>query len=136
MGLPIRRRAGGFTLLEVLVALSILAASYGVILQIFGSAAQKATLTGDYRRALIVAESQLTFAAAKVTGREIGNSGTASEKFYWQVSYTPTDEYSLEGLPARYTPVMVRVDVSWSDAAGKNRSVSVSTIRLTLGRPG
>jgi type II secretion system protein I len=132
----LNRQSGGFTLLEVLVALSILAASYGVILQIFGGAAQKAALTGDYRRALIIAESQLSLAASNAGSHATGNSGAANEKFQWQVSYTPTDEYSLEGLPARYIPVMVRVDVSWSDAVGKNRSVSVSTIRLTLGRPG
>jgi type II secretion system protein I len=129
-----RRKSAGFTLLEVLVALSILAASYSVILQIFGGAAQKAALTGDYRRALIIAESQLTFAAATVTGRDFDNTGMADEKFQWQVSYMPTGEYSLPDLPARYTPVVVSVAVSWPDTAGTTRSVSISTIRLTLGQ--
>jgi len=131
-----RQKSAGFTLLEVLVALSILAASYGVILQIFGGAARKAALTGEYRRALMIAESQLTFAAASVTSRDVGDSGAADEKFQWQVSYSPTEEYFLEGLPARYMPVIVSVDVSWSDAAGTPRSVSVSTVRLTTGQAG
>jgi prepilin-type N-terminal cleavage/methylation domain-containing protein len=131
-----RRKIGGFTLLEVLVALSILASSYGVILQIFGGAASKAALSGDYRRALIIAESQLAFAAANVAAGDVSNSGAGDEKFLWQVSYTPTDEYFLEGRPVRYSPVIVAVAVSWSDAAGKVRSISVSTVRLKKGHSG
>jgi prepilin-type N-terminal cleavage/methylation domain-containing protein len=72
-----RHKSGGFTLLEVLVALSILATSYGVILQIFGGAAQKAVLSGEYRRALIIADSQLTFAATSMAERDLNNSGAA-----------------------------------------------------------
>ena len=131
-----RRNSGGFTLLEVLVALSILAASYGVILRILGGAARNATLTGEYRRAMIIAESQLTFAAAGVTSRNVGHSGAADEKFQWQVSYSPTAEYSLEDLPVRYTPVIVSIEVSWEDATGSSRSISVSTVRLTIGQSG
>ncbi len=136
MSRRLRRSSGGFTLLEVLVALSILAASYGVILQIFGGAARNAALTGEYRHALIIAESRLSFAAVSVTNRDVGESGAADEKFQWRVSYSPTDEYFIEGLPVRYTPVIVSVEVSWSDAAGISRSVSVSTLRLTIGQAG
>jgi general secretion pathway protein I len=131
-----KKGARGFTLLEVLVALSILAISYGVILQIFGGAARKAALTGDYRRALIIAESQLDYAAATVNERGNTNSGIASGKFVWEVSYRASDEYFLEGLPARYTPVTIAVEVSWSGPGGAIRSVAVSTIRLTRGRVG
>jgi general secretion pathway protein I len=136
MRLQTRKKALGFTLLEVLVALSILAVSYGIILQIFGGAARKATLTGDYRRALIIAESQLDYAAATVANRSVIGSGFADGKFTWEVSYRPSDEYFLEGLPVRYTPVTVAVEVSWSDPGGSVRSVSMSTIRLTRGQPG
>lgn len=136
--MPVNRQKHlqGFTLLEVLVALSILAMSYGVILQIFGGAAQKASLTGDYRRAMIIAESQLDYAAVNVGYVDVVNEGTSGKKFAWQVSVASADEYLIEGLPARYTPVVIRVDVSWESTAGKSRSVTVSTIRLRRGRAG
>lgn len=136
MGLRLQRKGHGFTLLEVLVALSILAVSYGIVLQIFGGAARKATLTGDYRRALIIAESQLDFAAASVASPGAVVSGVADGRFEWSVSYLPTDEYFLEGVPARYTPVTVAVEVSWSESGGAERSITVSTIRLKRGQPG
>ena len=131
-----RQRSRGFTLLEVLVALSILALSYGVILQIFGGAAQKAGLASDYRRAMIVAESQLEYAAANVEQTGIPDSGLAQGKYAWKVSIAPTNEFSLDGVPARYTPLIIRVEVSWDDGSSAMKSVDVSTIRLKRGRAG
>ena len=132
---PIRMHAG-FTLLEVLVSLSILALSYAAILQIMGGAANKAALSGDYRNALIVAESRLDYAAANLTSRSVESTGVASGRYRWVLSYEPTTEYSLEGLPARYVPVRISVRVSWGSDAGRERSVALSTFRLTRGQAG
>ena len=131
-----RLRMNGFTLLEVLVALSILAMSYGVILQIFGSAAQRAGLAGDYRRAMIIAESQLDFVAANAERASVADTGTVGNKFDWQVSIAPTDEYSIAGMPSVYTPVVINIVVQWESAAGQLKSVSASTIRLQRSRSG
>ena len=126
----------GFTLLEVLVALSILAFSYGAILQILGGAASKAALAGDYRRALIVAESRLDYAAANMSNRGVETSGITSDRFHWSLSYEASHQFLLEGLPIRYMPVTIEVRVSWDGAAGQERSVQLSTLRLTRGQTG
>jgi general secretion pathway protein I len=126
----------GFTLLEVLVALSILALSYAAILQILGGAASKAALSGDYRKALIIAESRLDYAAASITSRSVESSGTAGDRYHWTLVYEPTSEYSPEGLPVRYLPIRISVRVSWTSDAGGQRSVALSTLRLTRGQAG
>ncbi len=127
----------GFTLLEVLVALSILAMCYGVILQILGGAASKAALAGDYRQALIVAESQLDYAVANLTSGSAEASGIAGDRFHWALSQEPADEFLIEGLAIRYTPMTITVRVSWSsNDAGGERSVELSTLRLIRGQAG
>jgi general secretion pathway protein I len=136
MRLPYLMSQRGFTLLEVLVALSILALSYGAILQILGGAASKAALAGDYRRALIVAESRLDYAAANMSNRGVETSGIASDRFHWSLSYEASDQFHLEGLPIRYVPVTIEVRVSWDGAAGQERSVQLSTLRLIRGQTG
>lgn len=136
MCLQSANRYHGFTLLEVLVALSILALSYGVILQIVGGAASKAALAGDYRRALIIAESQLDYAAASAGGQAIADSGVTAGKFHWQVSQRPADEHLANGLVTRYMPVTIEVRVTWGDTAGREREVNVSTVRLVRGSRG
>ena len=130
------RQQSGFTLLEVLVALSILALSYGMILEIFGSSAQRVMLSSDYRRAMMIAESQLDLAAANVMRGDSSASGKVADRFAWEVTVAPTDRFSLEGVPARYTPVVINVDVRWEDAGGKPSTISLSTIRLRQGRGG
>lgn len=136
MRIAINSAQRGFTLLEVLVALSILAMSYGVVLQIIGSAANRAALAGDHRRALMIAESQLEYAAAGLSARGIRTSGVVDGRFQWELSYEATSDYSIEGLPSRYTPVRIGVRVSWNGTNGNERSVELRTVRLTRGQQG
>ena len=49
--------------------------------------------------------------------------------------YHGAPEFLVEGMPVRYTPVSVRVRVSW-DSGGRERSVELSTLRLSRGTAG
>jgi general secretion pathway protein I len=125
-----RKGESGFTLLEVLVALSVLAMSYGVLLQIFGQASRSVVTTEDYRRALIVAESKLTESLAGIRSPGHQDSGIVDGRFHWQVTVKREDRYSQPGIQTFYSPALATIDVSWGDAGQSQRTISLSTIRL------
>ena len=125
-----KRRASGYTLIEVLVAFMILALALTVLLRIFSSGLRNVSLSSDYAHAVLVAESQL--ATAGITsmlqpGETHGNDGG---KFSWTrvvTTYTPFDDYYQSGaqVPAYY----ITVTVEWPHA-GRTRQVNLSSIRL------
>ncbi len=120
----------GFSLLEILVAFSILALSLGIILKIFSSGLQTAALAEDYTLAVEIAGSLL----AK-TGEEhileLGeNSGQENERFNWLVQIISIDLDINSQLPESLAErvVQVKVTVSWGD---KNpRSINLTTLKL------
>lgn len=123
----------GFTLLEVLVALSVLAMCYGALLQVIGGATRQAARAAEYREALLVAESRLDVAAWQ--GSATPASGTSRGKYAWQVRVEPAVGAGAAGTPALYAPELVTVTVSWGEREAQRRALEISTIRLG-GRPG
>lgn len=129
----------GYTLVEVLVAFVILALALTVLLRIFSGGLRSVSLTAQYARAILVAETQLVTAGtpdALVPGT---TTGTEGETFQWtrRISdYRPLsarDESVVVHVPA----YQVDVNVEWQHA-GKNRTVSLTGLRLgypEVGRP-
>ena len=121
---------GGFSLLEILVAFSILALSLGVLLEIFSTALRGVGLSEHYSRAAQLAESRLAAVGADIP-LESGSSDSGEEEGYrWQVSISPYTAGDLETGPGFREPLVVRVLVSWEDL-GRERRVSAETLRLS-----
>jgi general secretion pathway protein I len=123
--------AMGFSLVEVLVAFSILALSLGVLLALFSSGLRNTGVAYEYSRAVILAESKL--AEPGVTEPlEIGTrQGSFDGQYRWRTEvaeYLLKDEPIQASVPLRAYQVTVRV--SWSGVLG-DRSVALSTLRLT-----
>ncbi|MGH8531419.1 MAG: type IV pilus modification PilV family protein [Gammaproteobacteria bacterium] len=122
------RRARGFSLLEVLVAFSILAIALGVLLQIFATALRSSKLGADYTEAVLWAESLLAGVDLETapSGEEAGETGG---RYQWTRRIEPYFPAHLdpEKLPLEAYRVTVRV--LWQEAA-KRRAVSLITLRL------
>lgn len=128
---PLLRHAG-FSLLEVLVALSILSLSLGVLMPSFGNFSRSTALSGDFRQAMMIAESRL---AAAVATREYDASGVDAGRFAWEFGYAPFEFDDAVTLPAKIAPLQIVIVVTWTDGR-KTRSLSLTTVQLGSGRSG
>ena len=124
-------RQSGFSLLEVLVAFAILSMSLGVLYQAFSNSLRNVGASGDYSRAIIIAEARLAEAMADVPLNEGSDQGEVDGRYQWKV-VVQRYEYEGEEIVSRFTPYQVEVVVSWQD--GKHtREYQLSTLRLSQG---
>jgi general secretion pathway protein I len=117
-------------LIEVLVAMMILAMSLTVIFRIFSGGLYKIGIASDYARAVIVAESVLAAAGHTEILRTGELSGDLFEKYRWVrtvTPYRPSGEQSYDELALNVYRVSVVVE--WPANQG-NRSLNLSTLKL------
>ena len=122
------RRARGFSLLEVLVAFSILAIALGVLLQIFATALRSSKLGADYTEAVLWAESLLAGVDLETasSGEESGETGG---RYQWTRRIEPYFPAHLDPEKLPLEAYRVTVSVLWQEAA-KRRAVSLISLRL------
>lgn len=139
------QRQRGFSLLEILVAFSVLALSLGVLMQIYGGAARNADLALNQMRALQLAQSLLA-GASVVSPLAAGNkSGVTEDGLRWELGVAEIDTAPLTGGMSSQGPALplalwqLTATVSWGGeiggesggAPGRNasRSVRLATLR-------
>ncbi len=85
----------GFSLLEVLVAFTLLAVVVATLMAIFSRGVNNADVANRYARAAIVAESKLAALGVEETIKEGETSGQLDDDFSWQLAvkaYTTASE--------------------------------------------
>lgn len=124
------RQQQGYTLIEVLVAMMILAMSLTVLFRIFSTGLVNVDVSADYARAVIVAETQLAAAGLDAELRQGQAEGAVDEQFYW---LRTVENYVLAGKSAdQEMPVsafLVTVAVEW-ERRGRTRRVTLNSVRL------
>ncbi|MGI9334453.1 MAG: type II secretion system minor pseudopilin GspI [Gammaproteobacteria bacterium] len=138
-GLVVRPHArdGGFTLLEILVALAILTLVLATAQQAFSGSLQNIRASDEYTRAVAIARSRLNALLADPQTQV----GTVEERmsegaqglpgsWEWRATVEVHEEEALEhptglGRRPRFIPLKVDVEVTW-----EKRSVSLSGLRL------
>lgn len=113
----------GFSLLEMVVAIAILAVSLSVLYQAVGGATRNVRADERYAYAVELARSLLAV-NAKVPAAGFSDAGETSGEFEWQVSTVPTP--SLKGLSDGALQA-IKVSVSWDDGA-KQRNVTLHSV--------
>jgi general secretion pathway protein I len=131
--LRLRNKHKGFSLLEILVAFSILTVSLGIILKIFSTGISTAQVTGDYTTAVQIAKNLLdkTGNESPLKAGEI--KGSENKFYHWRVTVAPkvftSPELDLHDLPVELFDVAARV---WWGGENKSddRVVELHTLKL------
>ena len=125
----------GFSLLEILIAFSILAFSLGILLKIFSSGVNTASVAEDYTAAVQIAESLMAKTGLE-TPLQVGQeSGTENEKYDWLLTVNPyifelgTSTSDTDYVTTTMGLFKVKVIVSWGQAANKRR-IELTTLKL------
>ncbi|MCX8048821.1 MAG: prepilin-type N-terminal cleavage/methylation domain-containing protein [Methylohalobius sp.] len=118
----------GFSLLEVVVAFTVLALSLVVLLQAFGGGAR---LLGDTERlaqAASLAQSQLARIGTEIPLAEGGYQGEWSD-YRWQLKVMPFRLPLQLAQHPHWQLFQVEVAVGWTEA-GRGREYTLTTLRV------
>jgi len=122
----------GFSLLEILIAFSILALSLGILLKIFSAGVNTAIVAEDYTAAVQIAESLIAKTGVEAPLQGGQASGLENEKYHWLVEVSPfvfnpekVDTTAITALLFK-----VKVIVSWGDNNANDQQVELSTLKL------
>lgn len=132
--MPINKQQG-FSLLEILIAFSILALSLGILLRIFSGGVNSALVAEEYTAAVQIAESLMAKTGVETPLQTGQTNGREDEKYRWLVQVTPF-QFNPENVdPNTLTAALfkVKVTVSWSDddSGDDGRQIELTTLKLT-----
>ena len=127
------RSQHGFSLLEVLVAFSITAATLGMLYQVYAKGSTAVSLAEDYAEAQVLAESQLAGVSVSETMPGFEVQGTYRDKYHWEMRIGGYGGDGREGdtLPS-YSLAQVEVNVSWRSRDRLHR-VELQTLKPVVG---
>ncbi len=118
----------GFTLLEVLVSLAILAGALAVMFQVFSRTLETTADAKARTIAASLAQSLLARVGSEIPIKEGESAGEFEHGFRWRLRMAPYEPHTFGEMPfAR--PYEVLVDVSW-DVRSKVQSVHLASLRL------
>jgi len=114
----------GFTLIEVLVAFTILAVSIGALLVAFSGGIRNTALTQDYTQAVIIANSRLAESGLIHSLSPESIFEGVEGKFQWQKIINLADMQPIDSWQLYHVTIMV----SWKTLNGQ-RSFELKSLR-------
>jgi len=122
----------GFSLLEILIAFSILALSLGILLKIFSAGVNTAVVAEDYTAAVQIAERLMAKTGVETPLQTGQDSGLENEKYHWLVEVSPFvfNPENVDNTTITAVLFKVKVIVSWGDGNANDRQVELTTLKL------
>ena len=112
----------GFTLIEVIAAMAIVAISLTMVMQLFSGGLRNSRASCDYTRAVVHAKDKME----EITVSPGQESGVFEDGFKWESYIEPQEE--LEEIS--YKLLKIKIKVLWGDRADNQKYVELETLRL------
>ncbi len=132
----LKKRARGFTLIEVVLALSVFALGFGLILETLGGASRNVRVAGDIGKVALFAQNKLDLVGIDTPLKKGTTSGKFDDIYSFEMTITPEvpeDTTVPESEPVK----LFRVDLAVSWGRGANlRTERFSTLRAMQVRAG
>jgi general secretion pathway protein I len=124
-----RLRTGGFTLIEVLLALSVFALSFGLILETLGGASRNVRIAGDLGRVALLAQNRIDLVGIDAPIKVGVTQGKLDDTYSYVMTiraYQPEDT----SVPESVSVKLYHIDlaVSWGNGSNQ-RTEHFSTLR-------
>ncbi|GAB5452713.1 MAG: hypothetical protein Hals2KO_30410 [Halioglobus sp.] len=116
--------ARGFSLLEMMVAIAILALALGYLYQASGGATRNLRVQEKYAHGVELARSLLA-EYSPVSAGGVDATGSHGEEYTWRVTSTPVESVGARAQQALLHSV--EVSVSWSDGL-RRRQVALHSV--------
>ena len=129
----------GFSLLEILVAFTLLALAMGILMQIFSRGVNGAGLADKYAKATMMAESKLAAVGVESVLQAGETTGKFDDDFQWRLSIAPYVEPAAKDAtvnPVDIEALMatrlyeVALTVSFQSDDSRERQVTLNTLMI------
>ena len=126
---------GGFTLIEVLVAVIILSVCLVVVMELFSGGLRSERVSDEYIRAIYHAREKMEDILTAPKLAPGSDSGEFADGSSWKVEIKAIDEEKDKPFPGKtYGLFQIDLKVSWLDGR-KERHFSLSTIQIARRQP-
>ncbi len=122
-----KSRQGGFTLLEILIALSILATAVTIIFQLFSASLRNIAVSADYVSGVIKAETKMREVLSEEDLAEEAYTESEEDGYTYNVTIKKTLEIKTDAIPVQ----MMQIDlvVTWTKGV-KARTIRLRTMKM------
>lgn len=122
-----RSREEGFTLLEVLVALAILATAVTIIFQLFSAGLRNIAVSEDYVYGVVKAETKMREILSEEELTEDGWTESEEDGYTYSVTIKKTLDLKTDSLPVQV--MQIDLAVTWKKGL-KERTIRLKTLKM------
>lgn len=122
-----RNNEDGFTLLEVLVALAILATAVTIVFQLFSASLRNISVSEDYVHGVVRAETKMREIASDEELAEDAWTETGDDGYTYSVTVTKTLEQRTDALSVEV--MQIDLAVTWTKGL-KERTIRLKTLKM------